>query len=100
MLDVRDGRALLGKGLLLDLHRERGAETAGHVEEQDDAPLGPLKESVVQVQPFAPNSVIASTGPSTAPNQCGVHVENSTASSGLMVKFFSPRMSLSRPESM
>ncbi len=46
VLDVGHGRALLGKGLLLDFHRERRAEAAGHVEEQDDPDREP--DSAVQ----------------------------------------------------
>ena len=49
--------------------------------------------------PCGPNSAIASTGPSTAPNQCGVHVENSTASPDLMVKSRSPSISRIWPDS-
>ena len=36
--------------------------------------------------PCGPKIVIASTGPSTTPNQCGIQVENSTASPGLTVR--------------
>ena len=65
----------------------------GAAGEPDGVPVG--QSCRWSRSPCSPNSVIASTGPSTAPNQCGVHVENSTASPGLMVKSFSPRISRS-----
>ena len=43
MLDVGHRRALLGEGLLLDLHCQWLAEAAGHVEEQDDPDREPDK---------------------------------------------------------
>ena len=49
--------------------------------------------------PCGAEQPIASTGPSTTPNQCGVHVENSTASPGSMMKSRSPRISRKRPDS-
>ena len=47
----------------------------------------------------SPDLMIASAGASTTPNQCGVQVENSTASPGLMAKSRSPRTSRNRPDS-
>ena len=42
--------------------------------------------------PWGPKRAISSTGPSIAPNQCGVSVENSAASPGLIVNSSSPRL--------
>lgn len=49
--------------------------------------------------PCGPKIAMASTAPFTAPNQCGVHVENSTASPGLIAKSCAPSNSRNRPES-
>ena len=43
--------------------------------------------------PCGPRIAMSSTGPSTAPNQCGVWVLNSTVSPGSTVKSWSPRRS-------
>ena len=47
--------------------------------------------------PCGPTIMMSSTGPSTAPNQCGVQVENSTVSPASIVKSASPRSSRSGP---
>jgi hypothetical protein len=49
--------------------------------------------------PCAPKMMMASTGSSMTPIQCGVQVQNSTASPGWMVKSRSPRIRRSRPDS-
>ena len=47
--------------------------------------------------PWAPKTAISSTGPSIAPNQCGVFVLNSTASPGSTIRSCSPRIRRIRP---
>lgn len=47
--------------------------------------------------PWGPTIMMSSTGPSRAPNQCGVQVVNSTASPGSMTKDSSPSSSRRRP---
>ena len=49
--------------------------------------------------PVGPKIPSTSTGPSMAPNQCGVHVLNSTASPGSIVRSSSPSTSRRRPAS-
>ena len=47
--------------------------------------------------PCAPKTAISSTGPSIAPNQCGVFVLNSTASPGSTIRSCWPRIRRMRP---
>ena len=90
----------------IPLSRERRVELHDRFRHRDPRRLhllvsGRRRLSVCRCSrsPCGPNIMIASTGSSSTPNQCGVHVENSTASPGLMVKSRSPRTSRNRPDS-
>ena len=78
-----------------------GAAAAGRGNVSDGltSALSRLHSCRCSLSPCGPRIMRASTGPSDAPNECGVQVLNSTASPASMVKSRSPRTSRMRPDS-